>query len=113
MVRTILFVTLIIFAVWGLSEVIYNIRLFFYFPGKDYKNYVIVVLKKQCALKQLNYIWQKIKWQGDGYAKGIIALTDLLDYEEITYCNEFINEKSIKLCNLKTISDCQFLQGDF
>ncbi len=113
MVSTILSVVLIFFAVWGLSEAIYFIRLLLCHPGKRCNNYVIVVLKKQCALKQLNYIWQKIKWQGDGYAKGVIALTDLLDNKEILSCIEFIADKNIKLCELKTISSCQYLQGDF
>ncbi len=113
MVKTILLVLCIVFAVLGLCEIIYFTKMFFYYPGVRSKNLIFVVLNNKYALKQLNFLWQKIKWQGDDYANAIIAITDNIDEFEMQNCKKFVFGKNIALCELKTLTECHYLQGDF
>lgn len=99
-----------IFCIAGICEFFYLIRLLFYFPKTRTKCYSFVVLKEQFAVKQLNFIWQKIKWQGEDFADGIIALTDNIKLEELTTCQNFVANKNIILCNSDSLSDNAYLQ---
>lgn len=110
MVKSILLVSLIIFAVGGICELIYLLRMFFYHPGVPTQNYSILVLERGKALKQLNYIWQKIIWNGNDYAKGIIALTDYIEANELLTCNKFIKGKNIILCTANELYE--HMQGE-
>lgn len=82
-------------------------------PGIRTNNYSIVILKKNFAIKQLNFFWQKIKWHGNNFAYGIIAVTDAIDDDEIFACRDFIVNKNIFLCSLNSLSHCPLiLQGE-
>ena len=105
MVKSILLTFLLFFAIFGICELIYFIKMLIVYPGFRVNNYVLIKLKKTYSIKQLNYIWQKMKWYGDAYALGIIALTDLLDDDEIYECSQFIINKNIKLINSDTIKN--------
>lgn len=111
MVKLFLIIFLIFFAVTGICEFINIVRMFFYFPNIRFQNFSLVVLKKGYAVKQLNYIWQKIRWQGDEFASGIIAITDVLEEKELYDCSCFIRGKNICLCTAAKISSCDQLQG--
>lgn len=111
MVKSLLLLFLIVFAVAGVCEFIYILRLFFYFPNTRVQNYSLIVLKKGYAVKQLNYIWQKIRWHGEEFAMGIIAITDGIETKEFLDCRKFINGKNIMLCTVSSLSECQLLQG--
>ncbi len=112
MVKTFLLIFLIVFAVCGICEFVYILRMLFYFPGMRVKNYALIVLKSGYAVNQLNYIWQKNRWQGDSFAVGIIALTDNLETKEILSCNKFIKNKNIVLCDASSLSMCENIQGE-
>lgn len=111
MVKSFLLIFLIVFAVAGICEFVYILKMLFYFPSTRVKNYSLIVLKKGYALKQLNYIWQKIRWHGDGFATGIIAITDVIEARELFDCSNFIKDKNIVLCTTESISKCEQLQG--
>lgn len=111
-VKSIILLCLLLLIVTGVCEIIYIIKMLINYPGTRVKNYSIIILKKNYALKQLNYIWQKIKWYGDSYALGVIALTDALDNNEISKCSKFALGKNITLCSTNSILDCNFLQGE-
>ncbi len=84
-----------------------------YYPKVKISNYLIVTLKKGFAVNQLDFLWQKIKWHGDSFANGIIAVLDDLDDYEIFACNEFAKNKRIALCFKNSLSKCSFLsQGE-
>lgn len=112
MVKTILLLLLLIFAVAGICELIYNFKMIFHFPGKKFNKYVFVVLDEGFAVRQLDFLWQKMRWQGDGFANGIIALTDKLKTKEIINCAEYIKDKSIVLCPLDEVSEFLNLNGE-
>ncbi len=113
MVKTTLFIFFVVFAVLGLCEVIYFFKMLFYYPGMRCNNCIIIVLKDKYALRQLNFLWQKLKWLGNGYASVIIAITDYLELEEISSCADFTYDKNIVLCDLNSLAQCKCLQGDY
>ncbi len=95
-----------IFAISGICEFIYILRLMICFPGTRIQNYSFVVLQKGFAIKELVFLWQKIKWQGDEFASGIVAITDNLDCVELSECEKFIDDKNILLCTSENINEC-------
>ena len=95
----ILMLLVFLFTVAGICEFVYILRMVFFHPNIRVKHYSLVVLKSGYAIKQLNYIWQKIKWHGDSFALGIIAIIDDIDQNEFSACENFIKEKNILLCN--------------
>ncbi len=111
MVKSFLLIFLIIFAVAGICEFVYILKMFLYFPNVRLQNYSLIVLKKGYAIKQINYIWQKIKWHGEDFSIGIIAITDNIETKEILDCKNFINDKNIILCTAASLSECLQLQG--
>ena len=111
MIKSFLFTFLIFFAVSGVCEFIYILRMFFYFPNIRVQNYSLIVLKKSYGVKQLKYIWQTIKWHGDEFSLGIIAITDDIEIKEFFDCKNFAEGKNIMLCTVSSLSECQQLQG--
>ncbi|MBR5473345.1 MAG: hypothetical protein IKU82_05090, partial [Clostridia bacterium] len=109
---TILFVFLLVFAVLGITEFIYILSMMFYYPKTRTTSYAFIVLKNQYALKQLEFLWQKIKWQGDAFSVGIIAITDNIQQNELNKCFEFIVDKNIMLCTSSEIFKSGLLQGE-
>lgn len=102
----------IVFAVGGICDFIYIFKMLFYFPGTRVNNYLLIVLKSGTAERQLNFVWQKIKWYGQSFAVGIIAITDCLESHEIIGCNKFVNDKNIILCTAATLCECGQIQGE-
>lgn len=112
MVKTILLTLLAVFAISGICELLYIVRMLFFMPKKRFNSYMFVVLQSENALKQLNFIWQKILWHGDIYANGIIAVADNLSADEKKQCSEYINGKNIFLCSINDIPNNINLQGE-
>ncbi len=100
MVNLVLISLLLIFSVLGICDLIYVIRMFFYYPNMRIQSYSFLILKKGYAIKQLNFIWQKIKWHGDEFSIGIIAVTDKLEDDELQECKRFSDDKNILLLNV-------------
>lgn len=77
----------------------------FFYPKIRVKNYSFAILDKGFAVSQINFLWQKIKWHGDDFAIGVIALVDFIDEKELSLCKEFVKNKNIILCNSETLLD--------
>ncbi len=112
MVKSLLLVFLLLFAVGGICELIYFLRMLFYYPNLRVNNYSVIVLKSGNAVRQLNYIWQKFRWYGEDFSRGIIAIVDNLDTIELLNCNKFANEKNIVLCTSSSLTECEVLQKE-
>ena len=112
MVKTLLLLTVLIFSVAGLCELIYYIKMIFYFPGKRVRSYTLIFLEPDRALRQLEFMWQKICWHGEGYSGGIIAICDALETKEILNCLEYIKNKNIAVLTASEISGYIDLQGE-
>lgn len=108
MVETIIFFVFTIFAVAGICEFLYILTVIFSYPGYRCNNYSIVILKKGHSIRQLNFFWQKLKWRGNDFAKGIIAVTDKIEYEELLMCRDFIPGKDIILCDSDALTQVIF-----
>lgn len=113
MVKTFLLLLVIFFAVLGISESICFVKILQYFPGKRFKTYTVVTLKSGYALRQLEFIWRKICWYGEGYSNGIIAIIDHIDEQEIAMCNNYIKNKNIVICNKCDVYKNIDSQGEF
>ena len=111
MVKTLLLLAVVIFAVSGICEFIYSLKMLLHFPGKRFKSYTFVTLENGYAVRQLEFLWQKIRWQGDSFSNGIIAACDTLETSEILSCKEYIKNKNIVLCAQNEISEYLELQG--
>lgn len=72
-------------------------------PKNRFNTYMLFNLSSDEALLQLNFLYEKYKWYGIGYATAIIGVTDDLTNEEIIQCNQFIKDKNIYLCNSNEI----------
>lgn len=104
MVKSILLTILVFFAVWGICELIYRCKILVYHPDEKFKTYIFVLLKSRCALEQLRYLWEKIRWCGDEFTNGIIAITDEINEEELKSCEEFNCDKNIILCSSEDLT---------
>ena len=104
MVKSFLMFFIFVLAIIGICELVYILRMLLFCPNIRVQSNSMIILKKGYAIKQLNYIWQKIKWYGDDFAVSVIALTDDIDYDERLDCINFINGKKIILCTKDTIS---------
>lgn len=102
-VVNVLLIIFLLFAVVGICEFVYILKMMLYFPKIRVRHYSLVILKSGYALRQLNYMWQKIKWHGDSFALGIIAVTDDIDEVEYFDCKKFAEQKNIILSNLASI----------
>ena len=109
MVELLLLGLLAVFTIAGICEFVYLIRLMFYFPYVKTNSYSLVVLKEDYAVRQLNFLWQKLKWQGEDYASGIIAITDNLGYDELIDCSKFIVNKNIILSSIDSLTKDTYL----
>ena len=91
-----------LFAVVGICEFVYMIKMFLYFPSIRTKNYSLIFLKKGFAIKQINFFWQKIIWHGEGYSIGIVAVADDIDEWEFSECQDYVKNKNIILYRSNT-----------
>ena len=103
-------------AIAGLCELIYTIKLFLLSPSKKPLSFIIIYLKKNIALEQLTYIFEKLKWNGESYATQIVAITDNIYDSECLLCNEFAIEHNIVLSKFEDIEItlkeiCSYNQG--
>ena len=100
---------LTILLISGVCECVYLIRLLLYYPKTKTKCYSLVILKRHYAVKQLNFIWQKIKLHGEDFASGIFAVIDELEDDEILECKSFIGNKKIVLSDFDSLFNNTFL----
>ncbi len=95
MVKGFLMATLLVLAVAGICEIIHLIRLYFASDGKKNINYALVFLRNGRALYQLQYMYEQLLWQGNGYADTIIGVDYDLSEDERKLCYEYSRKKNI------------------
>ena len=105
MIKSFLIICFLIFTVIGICEFIYLLRKLLFYPGIHTCNYSIIILKRCFAVNQLKFFWQKYKWQGNEFAKEIIARTDDIHNDELEACKQYIIGKNIILCSLETVNE--------
>ncbi|MCQ2441241.1 MAG: hypothetical protein MJ076_05045 [Clostridia bacterium] len=98
MVKAVLIIITILFAVSGLCEFIHSLRLFFILPEKDRKSLCIIKLEPQKAVQQVKFVLEQSNWLGSLYAERIVAVCDGIDGAELEICRKMVEESEIMLC---------------
>lgn len=105
MIKTILAVMLLIFAILGITEFIHNLKLSFLSKGLIKRNAIVVVLKEKSALEQLSFTYSQFRWHGPDYGDIIVGLTDNLSEDTINLCEEYAYKRRIALVPKEYLSN--------
>ena len=102
MVKGILTVLIILFAVSGLCEFIHSVRLFFILPEKERSSLCVIRLQQGKAVQQLRFVLHQSHWLGSLYADKVVAISDGIESEELDVCKNLIESSDIVLCSSET-----------
>ena len=94
----------VILAIWGLCELLHNLRLISIFKAKNVKLLSVVFLKPNRAVSQLNFAAEQKNWLGGDFAEYIIGVTDGIDGEELKECKHIAENRGIVLCDKQQLS---------
>ncbi len=99
MVKGILTVLIILFAVSGLCEFIHSVRLFLILPEKERSSICIIRLEQGKSVQQLRFVLHQSHWLGSLYADKVIAISDGIEDEELDMCKSTVEYSDIVLCS--------------
>ncbi|MBO7519737.1 MAG: hypothetical protein J6T73_03065 [Clostridia bacterium] len=105
MIEAFLLTLAVIFASLGICDFLHTLKTALLFPGIRTKNYCVVFLKAEYAVCQLRFFSAKLRWYGDEFADGIIAVTDELNKSEIALCEKYCYGANIRLCRFCDINN--------
>ena len=83
MIKAFLVTIGIIFAMAGLCELIYILRLLIASPKGIRNNYTVLMLRESFAEAQLRFCAAQLKWLGGSFAQTVIAVTDGISKEKL------------------------------
>ncbi len=104
MIKTVLIIFLVIFAILGFAEFLHSINLRLFSvknPGG-----ILVVLKEASAFEQLQFAYSQMCWYGSMYGDVIIAVIDDLSAETLEKCNNYARGRRIVLIPRECIENC-------
>ena len=105
MIEAILLTVAVVFAALGICDFLHILKTLFLFPGIKTENYSLVFLKRGYAICQLRFFAAKLRWYGDEYANGIIAVTDELSQSESALCERCCYGANIRLCSFNDLNN--------
>ncbi len=105
MIKTVLTIIVILFAVLGLSEFLHSLRLACFSLGPKRKTATVIVLDEDRAVEQLSYVISQSCWFGPQYSECIIAVTDSLSEETLRDCREYTKTSNVILVPNEYISN--------
>ncbi|MBE6787679.1 MAG: hypothetical protein E7537_04965 [Ruminococcaceae bacterium] len=70
--KTVLIVMCFIFAVFGISEFLHAVKLYFAFPKRKLWAHIVVNLQNDTAEKQISFVCEQYLWHGADYADFIV-----------------------------------------
>jgi len=92
----ILFLSLLVFAVFGFSEFLHILRLKIIFPKRKMYAHIVINLQKDTAEKQLLYACEQWLWYGKNYADFIVPNVSALDDESYENCKQIAQKYGVK-----------------
>lgn len=95
--KFLLFFVVFVFALLGLSEFLHILKLKFILPKGKPNVRVVVNLKEETALKQLEFVCEQYSWLGVKYADEITALAYNLSHKTFFECEKFAKINGIKI----------------
>lgn len=102
-ILAIIYALIIVFAILGISDFIFFLKLSFWSPKKSNCDYILITLDKYDYKLQIYSALQKKNWYGDAYCNSIIAVTKNLNENEIEELKKSYRSNDIIFCNdLKT-----------
>lgn len=111
MIKALLIAFLIIFALSGICDFLFFLKIVICYPDKKFSNDVVTVLKKGSALTQLGILTERLNWYGKCYADRIFAVVSDLDENEINECRGNIKNQNVILCTWDDIADLMAVVG--
>lgn len=93
--KTLFLIVLFVLAIFGLSEFLHTIKLFFVFPKRRLYSRNIVDLKEPTAEKQLRYVCEQYKWYGKSFADFIVFNTSSIKSETCEKCKEIARKYGV------------------
>ena len=104
MAELILFTVLCVFALFGLGEIIHEIRLIFVSPKKRIRTVTLIYLEKGSAEQQLMFVSEQTAWLGRRYSDRIIAVDTGISQEERKSCERIAASYGITLADANEIT---------
>ena len=104
MIRYILSAICIIFALFGLSELLHLIKLRFV-SGKKAATYSVLLLSDNDPDRQIAYAGEQWTWLGKAYADHIIAVNSGLSASDDKLCRETADKYCIDYCTADRLGD--------
>lgn len=101
--ETVLKILWSLLALFGLSELLHEIRLCFAASPECLKPFLVLFLKEKTAEEQLRFAVLQRKWYGDGYAEKIFAVCDGLTEETRETCRQICTENRLILCSTEQL----------
>lgn len=94
--KTVFFLILLFFALFGFSEFLHILKLFLIFPKKKTNTKLIIYLHNQTAEQQLAYVGEQYFWHGNKFADIVIPVCEALDEETFERCKLIAGKYNIK-----------------
>ncbi len=95
MAEAVLMVLLLFPSMLGIAELIHLAKVYIISPKVKPEKTVVVYLKGEQAVGQLQYILQEYAWQGERYAKKIIAVDCGIAEDLAEECERIANKNNI------------------
>ena len=95
--KTVAFLIILIFAVFGFSEFLHIVKMAILFPRKKNASRIVVQLQNDIAEKQMLYVCEQYKWYGKSYADSIILNTQNLDEENLQKCRILAKKYDVEI----------------
>lgn len=94
--KTVVFLILIVFAVFGLSEFLHTVKLFIIFPKRRLYSHLVVNLQNSTAEKQIQYVCEQYVWHGASFADFIVPCAQNLDDNTRERCRQIAKKYGLK-----------------
>ncbi len=94
--QPIVFIILLIFAIFGFSEFLHILKGFLIFPKRKMCSHIVINLQNETAEKQLLYAIEKYTWFGSGYADFLVLNCENLSDEVYERCKKIAQKYDIK-----------------
>ncbi len=94
--KPIIFIIIFVFAIFGLSEFLHILKLYFIFPKRKMYSHLVINLQNNTAEKQLLYAYEQYTWHGEGYADFLVFNCDNLSDEVYERCRVIANKYGLK-----------------
>ncbi len=95
--KIVLMLICFLFAVFGLSEFLHILKLFWLFPKRKLWAHLVVNLQNETAERQMVYVCEQYLWHGENFADFIVFNADNLNIENYERCKNIAQKYGMKI----------------